>query len=169
MMENAKVEFCRFEKEMDRAAEAMHDSFVTMAENARKLGKNLEKAATFDSKRYIEVAVNFATASMRSAVRAILSSFNNHKDGRVLCRLPLYPRCRCRPPEASSSRFICLIAQAARDRRPLFPQILLMLTTSGSTQMDGTWTTMRMTRKSKWVAQDFVRQFDINEFFHVYT
>ncbi|CAA0831281.1 Unknown protein [Striga hermonthica] len=72
MMDNAKVEFCQFEEEMDQAAEAMHDNFVT-----RKLGKNLEKAATFASKRYIEAAVYFPTASMRSAVRAILSNSNN--------------------------------------------------------------------------------------------
>ncbi|XP_020551355.1 uncharacterized protein LOC105169149 isoform X2 [Sesamum indicum] len=69
-------EFRRFEEEMDRVSTAEHDGLVGAAEKARKMGKNLEKAATFASKKYIEAAVNSATASMRSAVRAISSNSN---------------------------------------------------------------------------------------------
>ncbi|KAI3445647.1 hypothetical protein Pfo_002312 [Paulownia fortunei] len=63
-------------EEMDRASRAEHDSLVNVAEGARKMGKNLEKAATFASKKYIEAAVNSATASMKSAVKAISSNSN---------------------------------------------------------------------------------------------
>ncbi|KAL0384558.1 UNVERIFIED_CONTAM: hypothetical protein Sradi_2850100 [Sesamum radiatum] len=76
VMDSAMAEFRRFEEEMDRVSTAEHDALVGAAEKARKLGKNLEKAATFASKKYIEAAVNSATASMRSAVKAISSNSN---------------------------------------------------------------------------------------------
>ncbi|GFQ04690.1 hypothetical protein PHJA_002613000 [Phtheirospermum japonicum] len=76
VMDSAMAEFRRFEEEMERASRVEHDSLVSVAENARKLGANLEKAATFASKKYIEAALNSATASMKSAVRAISSNSN---------------------------------------------------------------------------------------------
>ncbi|KAK4401945.1 UNVERIFIED_CONTAM: hypothetical protein Scaly_1400300 [Sesamum calycinum] len=76
VMDSAMAEFRRFEEEMDRVSTAEHDGLVGAAEKARKMGKNLEKAATFASKKYIEAAVNSATASMRSAVKAISSNSN---------------------------------------------------------------------------------------------
>lgn len=76
VMESAMAEYWRFEEEMKRASKAEHDSLVNVAESARKMGKNLEKAATFASKKYIEAAVNSATASMKSAVKAISSNSN---------------------------------------------------------------------------------------------
>ncbi|KAK4438281.1 hypothetical protein Salat_0162300 [Sesamum alatum] len=76
VMESAMAEFRSFEEEMDRVSTAEHGDLVGAAEKARKMGKNLEKAATFASKKYIEAAVNSATASMRSAVKAISSNSN---------------------------------------------------------------------------------------------
>lgn len=76
VMDSAMEEFRRFEEEMDRESRAEHDGLVTVAENARKLGKNFEKAASFASKKYIEAAVNSATASMKSAVKSISSNSN---------------------------------------------------------------------------------------------
>ncbi|XP_051146390.1 uncharacterized protein LOC127261983 [Andrographis paniculata] len=73
-MDNAMEEFRRFEEEMEREAMAEYDSLVSIADGARRLGKNLEKAATFASKKYIEAAVNSATASMKSAFKAISSN-----------------------------------------------------------------------------------------------
>ncbi|KAL3638160.1 hypothetical protein CASFOL_018030 [Castilleja foliolosa] len=73
-MDSAMAEFHRFEEEMERACRDEHDSLVNVAEKARKLGANLEKAATFASKKYIEAALNSATASMKSAVKAISSN-----------------------------------------------------------------------------------------------
>ncbi|KAL3814477.1 hypothetical protein ACJIZ3_015745 [Penstemon smallii] len=70
-MDRAMDEFRRFEEEMNSVCEAEHDSLVSVAESARKMGKNLEKLADFASKKYIEAAVNSATASMKSAVKAI--------------------------------------------------------------------------------------------------
>ncbi|KAL3620867.1 hypothetical protein CASFOL_035779 [Castilleja foliolosa] len=76
VMDSAMAEFRRFEEEMDRASKDEHDSLVSVAENARKLGANLEKAATFASNKYIEAALNSATASMKSAVKAVSSNSN---------------------------------------------------------------------------------------------
>ncbi|KAL6517708.1 hypothetical protein OROMI_033409 [Orobanche minor] len=73
-MDSAMAEFRLFEEEMDRASRLEHDSLVTVAENARKLGEKLEKAATHASKKYIEASVNSAKASMKSAVKAISSN-----------------------------------------------------------------------------------------------
>ncbi|CAI9103871.1 OLC1v1002450C1 [Oldenlandia corymbosa var. corymbosa] len=74
VMESAMEEFRRFEEEMNRTAQAEYDGLVSLGEGARKMGKSMEKAATIASKKYIEAAVNSATASMKSALRAISSN-----------------------------------------------------------------------------------------------
>ncbi|KDP38878.1 hypothetical protein JCGZ_05035 [Jatropha curcas] len=74
VMESAMDEFRRFEEEMERMAKAELDSLEQTADNARKVGKLMEKAATIASKRYIEAAVNSATASMKSAWKGISSN-----------------------------------------------------------------------------------------------
>ncbi|KAL7157280.1 hypothetical protein ABFS83_02G067300 [Erythranthe nasuta] len=73
VMDSAMAEFRQFEEEMNRVCEEEYGSLVGAAETARKLGNNLEKAATFASRKYVEAAVNSAAASMRSAVKAISS------------------------------------------------------------------------------------------------
>ncbi|KAL8536020.1 hypothetical protein ACS0TY_011598 [Phlomoides rotata] len=73
VMESAMAEFRSFEEEMNSICKAEYDSLVSVADSARKLGKNLEKAATYASKKYIEAALNSATASMKSAVKAVSS------------------------------------------------------------------------------------------------
>ena len=45
------------------------ESLERTAESARTMGKLMEKAATIASKRYIEAALNPATASMKSVGR----------------------------------------------------------------------------------------------------
>ncbi|KAL7002003.1 hypothetical protein U1Q18_003151 [Sarracenia purpurea var. burkii] len=78
-MESAMEEFRRFEEEMDREARAELRGLVQVAESARKIGKSMEKAATVASKKYIEAAVNSASASMRSAWKGLSSSSNSNK------------------------------------------------------------------------------------------
>lgn len=77
VMESAMEEFRQFEEEMNRTSKAEYDSLVNVAESARKMGKSLERAATNASKKYIEAAMNSATASMKSAMKAL--SFNPKK------------------------------------------------------------------------------------------
>lgn len=74
VMESAMEEFRRFEEEMNQTAMAEYSSLVNVAEKARKMGKSMEKAATVASKRYIEAAVNSATASMKSAMKNLSSN-----------------------------------------------------------------------------------------------
>lgn len=74
VMESAMDEFRRFEEEMEAMSKAEHDSLVARAESARKMGKVMENAATIASKRYIEAALNAATASMKSAWKGISTS-----------------------------------------------------------------------------------------------
>ncbi|XP_057806211.1 uncharacterized protein LOC131021139 [Salvia miltiorrhiza] len=74
VMESAMAEFRQFEEEMNQTCKAEYDSLVGVADAARKMGKTLEKAATFASNKYIDAAVSSAAASMRSAVRAVTSA-----------------------------------------------------------------------------------------------
>ena len=73
-MEAAMEEFRRFEEEMERMANTELNSLESTAEGARRMGKLMEKAATIASKRYIEAALNSATASMKSAWKGISSN-----------------------------------------------------------------------------------------------
>ncbi|XP_030518575.2 uncharacterized protein LOC115732056 [Rhodamnia argentea] len=73
VMEGAMEEFRRFEEEMDRMAKEEMEGLVATAERARLMGSLMEKAATVASKKYIEAAVNAATASMKSAWKGISS------------------------------------------------------------------------------------------------
>ncbi|OAY39867.1 uncharacterized protein LOC110624406 [Manihot esculenta] len=74
VMEEAMEEFRRFEEEMERMAKQELESLEETAENARKMGNLMEKAASIASKRYIEAAVNSATASMKSAWKGLSSN-----------------------------------------------------------------------------------------------
>lgn len=71
VMESAMDEFRRFEEEMERMSKDELDGLVKTAESARKMGRFMENAATLASKRYIEAALNSATASMKSAWKGI--------------------------------------------------------------------------------------------------
>ncbi|KAJ1435006.1 hypothetical protein SESBI_05375 [Sesbania bispinosa] len=73
VMESAMDEFRRFEQEMERMSKAEMESLVQTAEGARKMGNLMEKAASIASKRYIEAALNSATASMKSAWKGLSS------------------------------------------------------------------------------------------------
>ncbi|CAI9781760.1 unnamed protein product [Fraxinus pennsylvanica] len=73
VMESAMEEFRRFEEEMNRVSNEEYESLVNVADGARRMGNSLEKAATFASNKYIEAAVNSATASMKSAIKAVSS------------------------------------------------------------------------------------------------
>ncbi|KAF5733313.1 hypothetical protein HS088_TW17G00855 [Tripterygium wilfordii] len=73
-MERAMDEFRRFEEEMERMAEEELSRLEETAERARKMGKLTENAASVASKRYIEAALNSATASMKSAWKGISSN-----------------------------------------------------------------------------------------------
>ncbi|KAK2966646.1 hypothetical protein RJ640_002344 [Escallonia rubra] len=71
VMESAMEEFRRFEEEMERESNAELHSLVQVAEAARRMGKSVENAATFASKKYIEAALNSAGASMKSAMKTM--------------------------------------------------------------------------------------------------
>lgn len=72
-MESAMDEFRSFERELERMEREELGGLVETAEKARKMGKMMEKAASVASKRYVEAALNSATASMKSAWRGISS------------------------------------------------------------------------------------------------
>lgn len=74
VMENAMDEFRRLEEELESMSKAELKRLEETAENARKMGNLSEKAATIASKRYIEAALNSATASMKSAWKGISSN-----------------------------------------------------------------------------------------------
>ncbi|TXG53756.1 hypothetical protein EZV62_019012 [Acer yangbiense] len=74
VMESAMDEFRRFEEEMERTSKKEMEELVETAERARKMGKLMDKAASVASKRYIEAAMNSATASMKSAWKGISSN-----------------------------------------------------------------------------------------------
>ncbi|OAY44908.1 uncharacterized protein LOC110618729 [Manihot esculenta] len=73
VMESAMDEFRRFEEEIEKMAVEEVESLEKTAETARKMGKVMEKSATIASKKYIEAAVNSATASMKSAWKGFSS------------------------------------------------------------------------------------------------
>ncbi|PKI74835.1 uncharacterized protein LOC116205875 [Punica granatum] len=70
-MERAMDEFRRFEEEADRISKEEHNKLVETAERARTMGNVMEKAASIASKKYVEAAINSATASMRSALKGL--------------------------------------------------------------------------------------------------
>ncbi|CAL1385518.1 unnamed protein product [Linum trigynum] len=70
-MEAAMEEFRRFEEEMEGMAKAELEGLERTGEKARRMGKVMEKAASAASKRYVEAAVNSATATMRSAWKGV--------------------------------------------------------------------------------------------------
>ncbi|XWS67575.1 hypothetical protein CRYUN_Cryun04dG0017800 [Craigia yunnanensis] len=74
VMESAMDEFRRFEEEMERMSKAELNGLEETAEKARKMGNLMEKAETIASKKYIEAAVNSATASMKSAWKGLSSN-----------------------------------------------------------------------------------------------
>ncbi|KAK6240569.1 hypothetical protein QQP08_008054 [Theobroma cacao] len=74
VMESAMDEFRRFEEEMERRSKAELNGLEETAERARKMGNLMEKGATIASKKYIEAAVNSATASMKSAWKGLSSN-----------------------------------------------------------------------------------------------
>ncbi|XP_057736794.1 uncharacterized protein LOC130954076 [Arachis stenosperma] len=73
VMECAMDEFRLFEEEFESMSKAEMESLVNTAESARKMGNLMEKAASIASKKYIEAALNSATASMKSAWKGISS------------------------------------------------------------------------------------------------
>ena len=73
VMDSAMEEFRLFEEELERTSKAEYDSLVQTADNARKMGKLMEKAATIASKKYIEAAMNSATSTMKMAWKGISS------------------------------------------------------------------------------------------------
>ncbi|XP_050210438.1 uncharacterized protein LOC126660802 [Mercurialis annua] len=73
VMESAMDEFKRFEEEMERMGMEELESLERRGEIARNLGVGMEKAATVASKRYMEAALNSATASMKSAWKGLSS------------------------------------------------------------------------------------------------
>lgn len=71
VMESAMDEFRRFEQEMEIMCEDEMESLVKTGESARNMGNLMEKAASVASNKYIEAALNSATASMKSAWKGI--------------------------------------------------------------------------------------------------
>ncbi|KAI3774510.1 hypothetical protein L1987_49068 [Smallanthus sonchifolius] len=70
-MEEAMEEFRKFEEEMERESNKELQGLLSIGESARRLGKTMEKAANIASNKYIEAALNSATASMRSAMKKV--------------------------------------------------------------------------------------------------
>ncbi|KAG6651924.1 hypothetical protein CIPAW_06G147400 [Carya illinoinensis] len=73
VLESAMDEFRRFEAELESRSKAELKSLVETGEKARKMGNLMEKSATVASKRYMEAALNSATASMKSAWKGLSS------------------------------------------------------------------------------------------------
>lgn len=73
VMEAAMDEFRRWEEEMERMAKAELKDLEDTADKARKMGNLMEKAAAIASKKYVEAALNSATASMKSAWKGLSS------------------------------------------------------------------------------------------------
>ncbi|XP_071688910.1 uncharacterized protein [Rutidosis leptorrhynchoides] len=72
-MEDAMEEFRKFEEEMERESSKELNGLLSISESARRLGKSMEKAASYASHKYVEAALNSATASMRSAMKTVAS------------------------------------------------------------------------------------------------
>lgn len=73
VMESAMDEFRLFEEELERMSMAELKSLVDTAESARNMGNLMEKATSVASTRYLEAALNSATASMKSAWKGLSS------------------------------------------------------------------------------------------------
>ena len=73
VMESAMDEFRRFEQELESMAKHEMEALVQTAERARKMGNLMEKGASVASKKYIEAALNSASASMKSAWKGLSS------------------------------------------------------------------------------------------------
>lgn len=71
VMDDAVEDFRRFEAELDGEAAAELRSLVETAEAARRMGRSMENAATAASNRYIEAALNSATATMKKAWKGL--------------------------------------------------------------------------------------------------
>ena len=82
-MDAAMDEFRRFEEELDREVKAELRGLVQISDAVWTMGKSMEKAATIASMKYIEAAMNSATASMRSAWKGI-SSKKIHPSWRIM-------------------------------------------------------------------------------------
>uniref|UniRef100_A0A5B6ZIQ0 Maternal effect embryo arrest 9 n=1 Tax=Davidia involucrata TaxID=16924 RepID=A0A5B6ZIQ0_DAVIN len=76
VMETAMDEFRRFEEELDGKSKAEMQDLVQVAESARKMGKSMENAANVASNKYVEAALNSATASMKTARKGLSSNSN---------------------------------------------------------------------------------------------
>ncbi|KAI8028368.1 hypothetical protein LOK49_LG02G02862 [Camellia lanceoleosa] len=76
VMESAMGEFRRFEEEIESKSKGEMKSLVQDGESARKAGKSTEKAATIASKKYVEAALNSASASMKSAWKGLSANAN---------------------------------------------------------------------------------------------
>ncbi|XP_028107830.1 uncharacterized protein LOC114306746 [Camellia sinensis] len=76
-MESAMEEFRLFEEEMEREAKVELQGLVRIGESAWKMGKSMEKAASIASRKYVEAAMNSASASMKSAWKGLSSSNTN--------------------------------------------------------------------------------------------
>ncbi|PWA77189.1 hypothetical protein CTI12_AA229260 [Artemisia annua] len=72
-MEQAMEEFRRFEEEMEQESNKELQGLLSIGESARRLGKSMEKAASYASNKYVEAALNSATASMKSAMKSVAS------------------------------------------------------------------------------------------------
>nr|XP_043626341.1 uncharacterized protein LOC122597833 [Erigeron canadensis] len=70
-MEDAMEEFRKFEEEMELEATKQLQGLLAIGESARRLGKSMEKAANYASNKYVEAALNAATASMKSAMKSV--------------------------------------------------------------------------------------------------
>ncbi|KAG6768866.1 hypothetical protein POTOM_024478 [Populus tomentosa] len=71
VMEDAMDEFRRFEVEMELMARNEMESLEKTAESARNMGNLMEKAATIASTKYMEAALNSASASMKTAWKGL--------------------------------------------------------------------------------------------------
>lgn len=74
VMESAMEEFRMFEAEMDRTSKAELESLVRVANDARKMGKAMETAASVAAKKYMEAALHSATSSMKTAWKGLSST-----------------------------------------------------------------------------------------------
>ncbi|KAJ6741417.1 MATERNAL EFFECT EMBRYO ARREST 9 [Salix viminalis] len=71
VMEDAMDEFTRFEVELERMARNELGDLEKTAESARNMGNLMEKAAAIASTKYMEAALNSATASMKTASKGL--------------------------------------------------------------------------------------------------
>ncbi|KAL8155914.1 uncharacterized protein LOC141666297 [Apium graveolens] len=77
-MDRAMREFEMFQEEMEMECKSEFNGLVEVAEKARRVGRSMEKAASFASNKYVEAALNAAGNSMRSAVKAVSNAKKVH-------------------------------------------------------------------------------------------